>query len=132
MVTLVEQRSRYARCVALPHRTHDADTPHQQLLTQLADMPSELVKSLTWDHGIEMARHVALSLATNVDVYFVHSHSSRERGTNENTNRLLREYFRRHRHHRPTHNVNCFHRLMPPSHNTPVIVGIVSLLISAP
>ena len=56
-------------------------------------MPSQLVKTLTWDQGSEMAGHAAFSLATAVDVYFAHPHSSWERGTNENTNGLLREYF---------------------------------------
>ena len=56
-------------------------------------MPTELVKTLTWDQGSEMAAHAAFSLATTVGVYFAHPHSPWERGTNENTNRLLRQYF---------------------------------------
>ncbi len=56
-------------------------------------MPTELVKTLTWDQGSEMAAHAAFSLATTVGVYFAHPHSPWERGTNENTNGLLREYF---------------------------------------
>jgi IS30 family transposase len=58
-------------------------------------MPAQLRKTLTWDQGSEMARHAAFTLATTVDVYFAHPHSPWERGTNENTNRLLREYFPR-------------------------------------
>ena len=52
-----------------------------------------LVKTLTWDQGSEMAGHAAFTLASDVDVYFAHPHPPWERGTNENTNLLLREYF---------------------------------------
>lgn len=93
MATLVERTSRYTRCVALPSGRHDAATTREALITQVADMPQELMKTLTWDQGTEMAGHAAFSLATNIEVYFAHPHSPWERGTNENTNRLLREYF---------------------------------------
>ncbi|MGH4016289.1 MAG: IS30 family transposase [Pseudonocardiaceae bacterium] len=93
MATLVERTSRYPVPVALAAGRRDAQTTCDALITTVTDMPAQLVKTLTWDQGSEMAAHAAFSLATNVAVYFAHPHSPWERGTNENTNRLLREYF---------------------------------------
>jgi IS30 family transposase len=93
MATLVERTSRYAVAVALPAGRRDAATTANALIAQVSAMPTQLVKSLTWDQGSEMAGHAAFSLATSVKVYFAHAHSPWERGTNENTNGLLREYF---------------------------------------
>ena len=93
MATLVERTSRYTVTVALPAGRRDAVTTCNALIGAVAGMPGQLVKSLTWDQGSEMAGHAAFSLATEVDVYFAHPHSPWERGTNENTNGLLREYF---------------------------------------
>lgn len=95
MATLVERTSRYTVPVALPAGRRDAATTCDALINAVADMPTGLRKTLTWDQGSEMAAHAAFSLATNVEVYFAHPHSPWERGTNENTNRLLREYFPR-------------------------------------
>src|SRR5688500_8536039 len=101
MATLVERTSRYTVPVALPAGRRDAATTCDALVDAVAGMPTQLCKTLTWDQGSEMAGHAAFTLATTVDVYFAHPHSPWERGTNENTNRLLREYFPpRHRDHR--------------------------------
>ena len=93
MATLVERTSRYAVPIALPAGRRDATTTCDALITTVTEMPTTLVKTLTWDQGSEMAAHAAFSLATNIAVYFAHPHSPWERGTNENTNGLLREYF---------------------------------------
>jgi IS30 family transposase len=93
MATLVERTSRYTVPVALPAGRRDATTTCDALIDTVSGMPTQLTKTLTWDQGSEMAGHAAFSLATNVEVYFAHPHSPWERGTNENTNRLLREYF---------------------------------------
>jgi IS30 family transposase len=91
MGTLVERVSRYLCPVALPHG-HDAGSVKDALFGAVRDLPAHLRKSLTWDQGTEMARHAALSLAADLPVYFAHAHSPWERGTNENTNGLIREY----------------------------------------
>src|ERR1035437_7147039 len=92
MGTLVERVSRYLCPVALPHG-HDADSVKDALFDAVKDLPAHLRKSLTWDQGTEMARHAALTLAADLPVYFAHAHSPWERGTNENTSGLIREYF---------------------------------------
>jgi IS30 family transposase len=95
MATLVERTSRYTVPVALPAGRRDAATTCDALIDAVTGMPSQLRKTLTWDQGSEMAAHAAFTLATTVDVYFAHPHSPWERGTNENTNRLLGEHFPR-------------------------------------
>ena len=90
LATLVERTSRYAVPIALPAGHRDATTCNALIATVTA-MPTQLVKTLTWDQGSEMAAHAAFSLATDVAVYFAHPHSPWERGTNENTNGLLRD-----------------------------------------
>lgn len=92
MGTLVERVSRYLCPVALPHG-HDAGSVKDALFDAVKDLPAHLRKSLTWDQGTEMAAHAALTLAADLPVYFAHAHSPWERGTNENTNGLIREYF---------------------------------------
>ncbi|MGH3756135.1 MAG: IS30 family transposase [Pseudonocardiaceae bacterium] len=93
MATLVERTSRFTVPVALPAGRRDATTTCDALITTVTGMPTALIKTLTWDQGSEMAAHAAFSLATTVAVYFAHPHAPWERGTNENTNGLLREYF---------------------------------------
>lgn len=63
------------------------------LAQQVQHLPRELRRTLTWDRGKELADHKRLSLATDLDIYFCDPHSPWQRGTNENTNRLLRQYF---------------------------------------
>jgi IS30 family transposase len=63
------------------------------LIRQARKLPNELCKSLTWDRGKELADHKRFSVATDIDVYFCDPHSPWQRGSNENTNRLLRQYF---------------------------------------
>ena len=92
IVTLVERSTRYALLGALPDgRASDAViTVLSQLIGRL---PAELRKSLTWDQGVEMAKHTEFTVATNCPVYFCDPHSPWQRGSNENTNGLLRQYF---------------------------------------
>ena len=92
MGTLVERQSRYLVPVALPDG-RDAGAVREGIIESVRDMPANLRKSITWDQGAEMAGHAALTLATDIPVYFAHAHSPWERGTNENTNRIVREYF---------------------------------------
>ena len=63
------------------------------LIKQVKKLPNHLMKSLTWDRGLELAAHRKFTVATNVDVYFCDPSSPWQRGSNENTNRLLRQYF---------------------------------------
>lgn len=89
--TLVERVSRYLIIVPLP-RGHDADEVKDGVFAQVSGLPGMMRRSLTWDQGSEMARHAALTLDAELPVYFAHAHSPWERGTNENTNGLIREY----------------------------------------
>ncbi len=69
------------------------DTVIEALIKQSRKLPIELYKSLTWDRGSELADHKRFTVATDIDVYFCDPSSPWQRGSNENTNRLLREYF---------------------------------------
>jgi IS30 family transposase len=89
--TLVERHSRYLILLGLPDGKQ-ADGLADILIDRVEDLPAHLRGSLTWDQGTEMARHAALTLATNLPVYFAHPRSPWERPTNENTNGLIREY----------------------------------------
>ena len=73
----------------------DTESVVSALIKQSRKLPRELYKSLTWDRGKELADHQRLTMATNVDVYFCDPRSPWQRGSNENTNRLLRQYFPR-------------------------------------
>lgn len=91
MGTLVERVSRFLVPVVLPDG-HDATSVRCAVFDAVKDLPAHMRGSLTWDQGTEMAQHAALTLAADMPVYFAHPHSPWERGTNENTNGLIREY----------------------------------------
>jgi IS30 family transposase len=93
LASLVERTSRSTEIIALPKGKRDAQTTCDSLAGAVQDMPSPLLKSLTWDQGTEMAGHAAFTLATGMPVCFAHPHSPWERGTSENTNGLIGEYF---------------------------------------
>jgi IS30 family transposase len=93
IVTLVERHSRFTSLIKV--RNKETATVIAALTRQIRKLPAALRCSLTWDRGHEMAKHKAFTVATNVNVYFCDPHSPWQRGTNENTNRLLRQYFPR-------------------------------------
>ena len=91
IATLVERQSRFVMLVKVEGK--DTDTVVAAVSKQILKLPAELRKSLTWDRGTEMASHKAFTVATDVKVYFCDPQSPWQRGTNENTNGLLRQYF---------------------------------------
>jgi len=91
IATLVERHSRYVLLVRVPSK--DTETVINALIRQAHKLPRELYKSLTWDRGKEMADHQRFSLATDIKVYFCDPQHPWQRGSNENTNGLLRQYF---------------------------------------
>ena len=91
IATLVERHTRYVMLVKV--ETQDSKTVINALIKHAHKLPRELYKSLTWDRGKEMAEHKRFSLDTDIKVYFCDPQSPWQRGTNENTNRLLRQYF---------------------------------------
>lgn len=93
ILTLVERHSRYVMLAKVESR--HTQTVINALIRQARKLPDELYKSLTWDRGHELADHKRFSMATNIDVYFCDPQSPWQRGSNENTNRLLRQYFPR-------------------------------------
>jgi len=93
MVTLVERHSRFAMLIKVPSK--DTATVVGALSKHVRKLPAELRRSLTWDRGKEMADHKTFTVATNVRVYFCDPRSPWQRGSNENTNGLLRQYFPR-------------------------------------
>jgi IS30 family transposase len=107
--TLVERTSRFTMLLHLPPMDghgqgpkvkngpplagHGAEAVRDAIAVQLGSLPQQLRRSLTWDQGSEMAQHVQLHIASGVQVFFCDPHSPWQRGTNENTNGLLRQYF---------------------------------------
>ena len=91
IATLVERHTRYVMLAKVDGK--DSETVINALIKQAHKLPRELYKSLTWDRGSEMADHRRFTLATNIDVYFCDPQNPWQRGSNENTNGLLRQYF---------------------------------------
>ena len=93
IATLVERQSRYVMLVRLPNK--ETQTVIRALARRIRRLPQGLMRSLTWDRGTELAAHRALTIATDVQVYFCDPQSPWQRGSNENTNGLLRQYLPR-------------------------------------
>ncbi|WP_445276253.1 IS30 family transposase [Streptomyces sioyaensis] len=93
IATLVERTTRYTMLVHLPGSSHDAEAVRDGLVRTVQALPQHLRGSLTWDQGTEMARHKQFTTATGMPVYFCDPASPWQRGSNENTNGLLRQYF---------------------------------------
>ena len=94
IATLVERASGFTILVHLPG-SHTAEVTNTALVAAFLALPEHLRKSLTWDCGTEMADHAKLTRAAGIDVFFADPHSPWQRGSNENTNGLLRQYFRK-------------------------------------
>ncbi len=92
VITLVERSSRYVLLAPLPGR-HTAELARMSLSEMIATLPLNLRKSITWDRGSEMAQHTRFRIETGVPIYFCDPQSPWQRGTNENTNGLLRQYW---------------------------------------
>ncbi len=93
IATLVERHSRFAMLIKVPSKETEAVVA--ALSEHVRKLPATLKRSLTWDRGLEMAKHKDFTVATDVQVYFCDPQSPWQRGTNENTNLLLRQYFPR-------------------------------------
>jgi len=91
IATLVERQTRYVMLVKVPKK--DSETVINALIKHARKLPQELYRSLTWDRGTEMADHKRFTLATDIHVYFCDPQNPWQRGSNENTNGLLRQYF---------------------------------------
>lgn len=90
--TLVERSTRFTILLHLPHG-HNADEVAAVMITAMQDLPEHLRRTITWDRGVELARYRDVEMALQAPVYFCDPHSPWQRGTNENTNRLLRFWF---------------------------------------
>ncbi len=90
--TLVERATGFVLLLHL-RDNHTADTVADAMIHKMSQLPEQLRRSLTWDQGLEMACHLRIAEATGLDIYFCDPHSPWQRGSNENTNGLLRQYF---------------------------------------
>ena len=90
--TLVERTTRFVLLLHLPD-DHGALAVQEAIVAKMAQLPAILRKTLTWDQGVEMSNHIEIAKAADLDIYFCDPHSPWQRGTNENTNGLLRQYF---------------------------------------
>ena len=95
VATLAERSTRFVMLVALPSGNHQADIVADALTAAITTLPEQLAKTLTWDQGHEMADHQRFTIQTGVQVYFCDPKSPWQRGSNENTNGLLRQYLPR-------------------------------------
>src|SRR4051794_24698579 len=96
--TLVERTTRFVLLLHLPPRPdgqpdHGALAVQEAMTAKMSELPDQLLRTLTWDQGIEMTNHARIAAATGLDIYFCDPHSPWQRGSNENTNGLLRQYF---------------------------------------
>ena len=91
IATLVERHTRYVMLAKVDGK--DTETVVNALIKNARRLPKQLYQSLTWDRGKEMAAHRRFTLATDIQVYFCDPHHPWQRGSNENTNGLLRQYF---------------------------------------
>ncbi len=91
MGTLVERTTRFVLLLHLPN-DHGAVSVEEAMRQAITTLPTELVQSITWDQGSEMARHQNFTTITGIPMYFCDPHSPWQRGSNENTNGLLRQY----------------------------------------
>ena len=89
--TLVERHSNYVILLKLPNG-HNAEAVRKAMTKRILTLPAQLRRSITWDQGCEMAQHVQFTIDTGVQVYFCDPKSPWQRGSNENTNGLLRQY----------------------------------------
>ncbi|MFN3340092.1 MAG: IS30 family transposase, partial [Dietzia sp.] len=92
LITLVERTSRFVLIHRLPER-HDGATVADALVEMIKDLPEQLRRTMTWDRGSEMSEHATFTLATDTKVYFCDPYAPWQRGSNENTNGLIRDFF---------------------------------------
>jgi IS30 family transposase len=91
--TLVERATGFVLLLHLPVPNAPADAVAEAMITKMSQLPQQLLRTLTWDQGREMRSHARIAEATGLDIYFCDPHSPWQRGSNENTNGLLRQYF---------------------------------------